>query len=96
MKDTPRTTVVGIVTPHLLRIVDFANQAEQGANVDWHVRDAVGKSMGELGELFTASVAVAAYIEGLENAAAQAPAHRAKYVRVLQAAAETARRLRRD
>ena len=95
MNDTPRATVVGMVTPHLLRIVDLANEAEKGVNVDWHVREAVGKSMGELGDLFTASVAVAAYIDGLESAAGQAPAHRQAYVRVLQAAADAARRLAR-
>lgn len=96
MKDTPRATVVGIVTPHLLRIVDLATEAQKGVNVDWHVRDAVTKSMGELGDLFNAPVAVTAYIEGLESAAGQAPKHREAYIRVLQAAAEAARRLRRD
>lgn len=94
--DTPRATVVGMVTPHLLRIVDLANQSENGANVDWHVRDAVGKSMAELGELFNAPVAVAAYIDGLEGTAARAPKHRTAYIRTLQAAADGARRLRRD
>ena len=96
MTPTPRATVVGIVTPHLLRIVDLANQSETGANVDWHVRDAVGKSMAELGELYNASAAVASYIEGLEGAASQAPKHREAYVRTLLAAADAARRLRRD
>ena len=96
MEATPRATVVGIVTPHLLRIVDLANEAEKGVKVDWHVREAVTKSMGELGELYNAPVAVAAYLEGLENAAGQAPEKRAAYIRVLQAAAEAARRLRRD
>lgn len=96
MKPTPRATVVGIVTPHLLRIVDLANEAQNGVNVDWHVREAVTKSMGELGELYTASVAVAAYVEGLENAASLGPQNREAYVRVLQAAADAARRLRRD
>lgn len=96
MKATPTGTVVGLVTPHLLRIADLASQAEQGIKVDWHVRDAVGKSMDELGDLFNASVTVATYIEGLENAAAQAPNHREAYIRTLQDAAEAARRLRRD
>ena len=96
MEASPRATVVGIVTPHLLRVVDLASQTEQGVNVDWHVREAVAKSMGELGELFNAPVAVASYIEGLENAAGQAPKHRDAYARVLQGAAEAARRLRRD
>lgn len=96
MSDTPRATVVGMVTPHLLRIVDLANEAEKGVNVDWHVREAVAKSMGELGELYNAPVAVAAYIDGLENAAGQAPKQREAYVRVLQVASDAARRLRRD
>jgi len=91
-----KTTVVGLVTPHLLRIVDLANNAEKGANVDWHVRDAVAKTMGELADQFNAPALVAAYVEGLENVAGQAPKSREAYVRVLQAAADAARRLRRD
>jgi hypothetical protein len=91
-----KATVVGLVTPHLLRIVDLANRADKGANVDWHVRDAVAKTMGELGDQFNAPALVAAYIEGLENAAAQAAKVRVEYVGVLQAAADAARRLRRD
>ena len=31
--------------PHLLRIVDLANKAQDGAKVDWHVRDVVAKTM---------------------------------------------------
>jgi hypothetical protein len=91
-----KATVVGLVTPHLLRIVDLANNAEKGANVDWHVRDAVARTMSELGDQFNAPALVAAYVEGLENVAAQAPKARVAYVRVLQAAADAARRLRRD
>lgn len=96
METTPRATVVGIVTPHLLRIVDLANEAEQGVKVDWHVREAVTNSMDELGDLFNAPVAVAAYVDGLENAAAQAAEKREAYIGVLKSAAEAARRLRRD
>lgn len=96
METTPRATVVGIVTPHLLRIVDLATEAEQGVKVDWHVREAVTRSMDELGDLFNAPVAVSAYLDGLENAAARAPEKREAYVRVLRAAAEAAQRLRRD
>jgi len=91
-----RATVVSLVTPHLLRVVDLANEVEKGVNVDWHVRNAVAKTMGELGEQFNAPVLVASYVEGLENVAAQAPKARVEYVRVLQAAADAARRLRRD
>ena len=91
-----RATVVGLVTPHLLRIVELANNAEKGANVEWHVRDAVAKTMSELGDQFNAPVLVAAYVEGLEIAANNAPTFRTEYVRILLAAAEAARRLRRD
>ncbi|GAB3352194.1 hypothetical protein [Lysobacter tyrosinilyticus] len=91
-----RATVVGLVTPHLLRVVDLATKAEQGVNVDWHLRDAVAKTMGELGDQHNASALVASYIEGLEAAAGQAPKTRVAYIRVLQAATAAARNLRRD
>ena len=68
-----KSTVAGLVTPHLLRIVDLANNAQNGANVDWHVRDAVAKTMRELSDQFNAPELVGAYVEGLENAASQAP-----------------------
>jgi hypothetical protein len=90
-----KATVVGLVTPHLLRIVDLANNAEKGANVDWHVRDAVAKTMSDLGDQFNAAALVAAYVEGLQNVAGQAPKARKEYVRVLLAAADAARRLMR-
>ena len=91
-----KATVVGLVTPHLLRVVDLANEVEKGMNVDWHVRDAVAKTMGDLGDQYNAPALVAAYVEGLENVAGQAPKTRVEYVRVLQAAADAARRLRRE
>jgi hypothetical protein len=91
-----KATVVGLVTPHLLRIVDLANDAEKGVKVDWHVRDAVARTMAELGDQYNASALVAAYVEGLENAAGQAARTRAAYIGVLQAAAAAARHLRRD
>ena len=50
-----RATVVGLVTPHLLRVVDLANDAEKGVNVDWHVRDAVSRSMAELADQYNAA-----------------------------------------
>ncbi|MBW3551639.1 MAG: hypothetical protein KY442_12870 [Proteobacteria bacterium] len=84
------------MTPHLLRVVDLANEAEKGVNVDWHLRDAVARSVGELGNQHNAPVLVAAYVDGLESAAAQTPKARVAHVRVLQAAADAARRLRRD
>lgn len=96
MNAPPRATVVGLVTPHLLRVIDLANQAEKGMNVDWHLRSAVDTTMRELGDLWNASASVAAYLDGLQNAIAQAPKHRESYLRVLQVALDAARRLRRD
>ena len=91
-----RVTVVGLVTPHLLRIVDLANDAQKGVNVDWHVRNAVADTMADLSDQYNASTLMAAYIHGLESAAAQGPKHHVDYARVLGAAAEAARRLKRD
>ena len=91
-----KATAAGLVTPHLLRIVELANSAQSGARVDWHVRDTVAKTMGELGAQANATDLVAAYLEGLENAVAQAPKARLQYASTLQAAADEARRLRRD
>ncbi|GAB2514871.1 hypothetical protein [Lysobacter humi (ex Lee et al. 2017)] len=88
-------TVVGLVTPHLLRVVDLANQAEKGINVDWHVRDAVSKSMADMRDLWNASALVSSYVEGLASAVAQAPASRPDYLRVLRAALADARALGR-
>lgn len=91
-----RTTVVGLVTPHLLRVIDLANEAQKGKNVDWHLRDTVTRTMGELADQHNAQALVASYIEGLESAAQQAPRARVDYIRILQAAAAAARNLRRD
>ena len=87
-----KATVVGLVTPHLLRVVDFARQAETGANVDWHVRDAVARTIDELGHLYNAQDLRAAYIQGLETAAREAGPARVAYARVLQAALAAARK----
>ncbi|MET0329115.1 MAG: hypothetical protein ABW163_10145, partial [Luteimonas sp.] len=84
-----------LVTPHLLRVVDLANEAQNGVNVQFHLHDAVARSIAELGDQFNASTLAAAYVEGLESAAGQAPRARTAYVDVLHAAAETARRLGR-
>ena len=91
-----KATVVGLVTPHLLRVVEIAKQAERGMTVEWHLREAVAATMADLGDQANASALVAAYIEGLENAAAQAGKFREDYRGALQAAIESARRLRRD
>jgi hypothetical protein len=91
-----KKTVAGLVTPHLLRIVELADSAQNGAKVEWHVRDAVARTMGELGDQANAPELVAAYLEGLDNAAVQAANSRMEYARVMKAAAEAARRLRRE
>ena len=91
-----KTTVAGLVTPHLMRIVDIANSAQNGVKVDWHLRDSVAKTMRDLGDQANATELVAAFVEGLENAASQAPRARLEYASTLQAAAESARRLWRD
>lgn len=91
-----RATVVGLVTPHLLRIVDLANEAQKGVNVDWHLRDAVARTMNDLGDQYNAPSLMEAFIGGLESAAGNAPKAHVDYARVLQAAADAARRLRRD
>lgn len=87
-----KTTIVGLVTPHLLRVVDLAGQAEQGANVDWHVRDAVTKTIDALGHQYNAHDLLTGYIQGLETAAAETGRKRLAYARVLRAAAEQASR----
>jgi hypothetical protein len=89
-------TVVGLVTPHLLRVVSLANEAEKGVNVEWHLRDTVARTMRELGEQYNAPALVASYIEGLEAAAGLEASTRVAYIGVLQAAAAAARNLRRD
>lgn len=86
-----KATVVALVTPHVLRVVDLAKQAENGINVDWHLRGAVAGTLVDLGQQYDGPSLVAAYVEGLESAATQAPANRADYVRALQAAAAAAR-----
>lgn len=93
---TAKATVVGLVTPHLLRVIDLANQSEQGVNVDWHVRSAVADTLRELGDQYNAGALMAAYVEGLENVLSQAPVTRPAYARVLKAAVGAARPFRRD
>ena len=91
-----KATIVGLITPHLLRIVDLANDAERGVKVDWHVRDAVATTMRDVADQYNADALVSAYIEGLEAAAAQAAKSRVASIGVLQAAAAAARSRRRD
>lgn len=91
-----RATVVDLVTPHVLRVVDLASRAQNGANVDWHVRDAVSATVRQLGEQFNAASLVGAYASGLDAAASEAPKGYVTYADTLRAAAATARGLWRD
>lgn len=90
-----KTTIVGLVTPHVLRVIDLANQAESGINVDWHLRDAVAKTVDDLGQQYNAPELLLAYAHGLETAAGDASRARTLYAGALQAAAaQAARHLR--
>ena len=87
-----KATVVGLVTPHFLRVIDLATEAETGVNVDWHLQDAVARTIGDLGHQYNARDLLSAYIQGLETAAHDAAQVRMVYVGVLQAAAAQAAR----
>lgn len=87
-----KATIVGLVTPHVLRVIDLANEAEKGINVDWHVRDAVARTMDDLGHQYNARDLLLAYVQGLETAAQEVGQVRKAYAGVLQAAAATAGR----
>jgi len=85
-----KQTAISLVTPHVLIVVDLARQAETGAIVDWHVRDAVAKAYADLGHLYNARDLISAYIEGLETTARDVgPGHRV-YSATLQSAATLA------
>ncbi|MFC7300358.1 hypothetical protein [Cognatiluteimonas weifangensis] len=88
-----KATVAGLITPHVLRVADLAKQAEAGANVDWHVKDAVAATIRELGLQYNARDLLAAYVQWLETTAREAAPAREAYARVLQAAATAARGL---
>ena len=92
--DPMKATVAGLITPHVLLIADLAGQAEKGAKVDWHVRDAVARTIRELGLQYNAQDLLASYVQWLETAASEAGQAREAYARVLQAAAAAARDLR--
>ena len=87
-----KATIANLVTPHLLRVVDLAKQAEAGGNIDWHLRDAVAKTIDALGHQYNARDLVSSYIEGLEAAAREKGRVHSAYVRALQAAAAQAAR----
>lgn len=86
-----KVTIVGLVTPHVLQIVDLARDAEMGANVDWHVRDAVAKTVEDLAHQYNARDLLGAYVSGLETAASESGPMRKVYAGVLKAAAAAGR-----
>lgn len=85
-----KTTVVGLVTPHVLRVLDLAKQAQAGANVDWHLRDAVARTVEDLSQQFNAAELLAAYAHGLETAAQDAGMRSRACADTLRAAAAMA------
>jgi hypothetical protein len=88
------TTIAGLVTPHLFRVVDLAKQAETGANIDWHLRDAVTRTIDALAHQYNARDLLFTYVQGLESAAGEAGRGRGMYASALrQAAAQAARHL---
>ncbi|MFN7136837.1 MAG: hypothetical protein ACK4MU_04885 [Thermomonas sp.] len=87
-----KATVVGLVTPHVFKVIDLAKQAQSGTNVDWHLRDAVARTVDELGQQFNARELLTAYAHGLETAAGDAGPGRTTYAGLLQTAAGMARR----
>lgn len=87
-----KVTVVGLVTPHVLRVVDLAKQAETGVNVDWHLRDAVTKTVEDLGQQYNAPELLSAYVHGLETVAQDVGKGRFAYASALKSAAAQAAR----
>lgn len=90
-----KRTVISLVMPHVLAVVDLARLAETGTNVDWHLRDAVAKTYADLGHLYNARDLISAYIEGLESTAEDVgPGHRTYAAALQSAAAMAAQRLK--
>lgn len=87
-----KQTIVGLITPHVFRVMDLAKQAEAGVNVDWHLRDTVAKTINELSPQYNAEDLLAAYVHGLETAASEAEWTRKAYIGALQAAAAIAKK----
>lgn len=87
-----KATSANLVTPHLLKVVDLANQAQTGGNIDWHLRDTVARTIDALGHQYNARDLLSTYIEGLENAAREKGRIYSAYARALQAAAAQAAR----
>jgi hypothetical protein len=91
-----KVTIVGLVTPHVLKVVDLAREAETGVNVDWHVRDAVARTVDDLGHQYNAPELLSAYIHGLETVAQEAGKGRYAYASALKSAAAQAARHLKD
>jgi hypothetical protein len=87
-----KATIVGLVTPHFLRVTDLAKQAETGVNVDWHLRDTVAKTIDDLAHQYNARDLISAYIQGLETATHDTERISKVYVSVLQAAVAIAKK----
>lgn len=87
-------TAIDLVTPHLLRVVSLARQAESGVNVSWHVRDAVTKSLGDMRGQYNEAALVSSYVEGLAAEAERAPVSRDAYAEALRLAVATAKGIR--
>ena len=87
-----KATIVGLVTPHVLKIIDLANKADAGVNIDWHLRDAVATSVNELASQYNAQTLLSALIQGLEATAQDAARGRKAYADTLRAAAAMAAR----
>lgn len=87
-----KVTIVGLITPHVLKVMDLATQAETGVNVDWYLRDAVARSVDDLAHQFNARELLSAYIQGLQAQADEVERARKVYASVLQTAAVIAAR----
>lgn len=85
-----KKTVVGLITPHVLAVIDVATKEQTGANVDWHLKDAVTKTVDEFGHQYNARDLLTAYIHGLETAAQEAGKGRMAYVNALREAVAAA------
>ena len=82
-----KATIVDLVTPHVLRVIDLAEQAEKAVNVGWHLRNTGAKSIDDPGHRYNARDLLSAYQHGLETSAQQAGRGRHFYGNALKAAA---------
>jgi hypothetical protein len=85
-----KATIANLVTPHLFKVVDLANQAQAGGNIDWHLRDTVARTIDALGHQYNARDLLSTYVDGLQAAARETGRMHSAYSRVLQAAATQA------